>query len=79
MFWIATLALFIKYYLVDRLHPNQDRYWKRILVEPKSALWWWRPLLTLDFVLTRIPGLRWWSWNVVMWGTKTGAALTPSV
>jgi SAM-dependent methyltransferase len=69
-FWISTLLLFVKYYAMDRVHPNQDRYWKRILREPDSALWWWKPLLTIDATLTRIPIVRWLSWNMVMWGTK---------
>ena len=70
-FWIATLALFFKYYLLDRLHPNDDRYWKRILRETDSSLWWWKPLLAADSLLTRVPGLRWWAWNVVMSGRKS--------
>jgi SAM-dependent methyltransferase len=70
MFWIAALALFFKYYLVDRVHPNADRYWKRILRETPETLAWWRPLLALDTILTRIPGLRWWAWNVVLCGHK---------
>ena len=70
MFWIATLALFFKYYLLDHLHPNDDRYWKRILRETAPSLWWWKPLLAADSVLTRVPGLRWWAWNVVMSGRK---------
>lgn len=37
-FWIATLALFIKYYLLDRVHPNQDRYWKRIFKKTPRSL-----------------------------------------
>lgn len=69
-FWIATLALFAKYYLVDRIHPNQDRYWKRILSETDSSLWWWKPLAGVDSVMTRIPGLRWWAWNLVLSGRK---------
>ena len=69
-FWLATLALLVKYWAVDRVHPNQDRYWKRILKETDSTLRWWKPLRALDNVLTRIPGLRWWSWNIVMYGTK---------
>jgi 2-polyprenyl-3-methyl-5-hydroxy-6-metoxy-1,4-benzoquinol methylase len=69
-FWIATLWLFGKYYLFDRVHPNADRYWKRILTETPSSLWWWRPLLGLDSVLTRVPGLRWLAWNMVMSGTR---------
>jgi len=69
-FWIATLSLFVKYYLVDRVHPNEDRYWKRILRETDRTLGWWKPFRALDSVLTRIPGLRWMAWNMVMWGHK---------
>jgi hypothetical protein len=69
-FWITTLSLFAKYYLCDRLHPNAERYWKRILMETPSSLWWWRPLLGIDSLMTRIPGLRWLAWNMVMSGTR---------
>jgi SAM-dependent methyltransferase len=69
-FWISTLALFLKYLLVDRVHPNQDRYWKRILREKAEDLWWWTPFRALDAALTRIPGVRWMAWNLVMWGQK---------
>jgi SAM-dependent methyltransferase len=73
-FWIATLALFIKYYLLDRVHPNEDWYWKRVFKETPASLWWWYPLRALDAVLTRLPGIRYLAWNMVMWGTKpTGA------
>jgi 2-polyprenyl-3-methyl-5-hydroxy-6-metoxy-1,4-benzoquinol methylase len=70
-FWIASLLLFVKYYLVDRVHPNEDRYWKRILKESWGTLWWWAPLRALDLVITRLPLIRYLSWNTVMWGTKT--------
>lgn len=69
-FWLCSLFLFVKYYLLDRVHPNEDRYWKRILGETKKSLWWWLPLRSLDSALTRIPFLRYLSWNIVMWGTK---------
>jgi ubiquinone/menaquinone biosynthesis C-methylase UbiE len=69
-FWLTTLALFAKYYLKDHIHPNQDRYWKRITREAASDLWWWMPLRSLDIVLTRVPVLRWLAWNMVMWGEK---------
>jgi len=69
-FWIAALALFVKYYLWDRVHPNADRYWKRIFKETPESLRWWRPLLYLDSILSRIPGIRWFAWNVVLWGQK---------
>lgn len=69
-FWISALLLFAKYYLIDRVHPNQDRYWKRILRERPERLRWWEPLCSLDRVLTRIPLVRWLAWNIVMWGQK---------
>jgi hypothetical protein len=52
------------------VHPNADRYWKRILKETDDSLSWWKPLRAVDAALTRIPGIRWWAWNTVMWGTK---------
>jgi SAM-dependent methyltransferase len=70
-FWISTLLLFVKYYLIDRVHPNEDRYWKRILRETPESLWWWMPLRSLDTLLTRIPLLRWLAWNTVVWGVKS--------
>jgi len=69
-FWITSLVLFLKYYLVDRVHPNGDRYWKRIYRETEQSLWWWRPLRALDEVLARIPGVSLLAWNIVMWGRK---------
>ena len=74
-FWIATLMLFAKYYVLDRVHPNEDRYWKRILTEKPENLRWWKPLLYLDSVLSRVPGVQLLAWNTVLWGNKPG---TPS-
>jgi len=69
-FWILTLALFLKYYLIDRVHPNSERYWKKILLETPLTLWWWRPLELADRWLTRLPLVRRLAWNMVMWGEK---------
>lgn len=73
-FWISTLSIFLKYYLIDRVHPNADRYWKRIYRETPESLWWWRPLLMADNVATRIPLVRRLAWNTVMYGQKVGLA-----
>ncbi len=69
-FWLSTLVLFVKYYLVGRVHPNQERYWKKIFNETRLSLWWWYPLKALDSILTRLPLLRRLSWNMVMVGEK---------
>jgi SAM-dependent methyltransferase len=73
-FWITALALFLKYYLVDRVHPNSDRYWKRIFHETDATLGWWNPLRRADELLTRVPGVRWLAWNMVLWGSKVRQA-----
>ncbi|MAE70868.1 MAG: SAM-dependent methyltransferase [Gemmatimonadetes bacterium] len=69
-FWVAALMLFLKYYAVDRVHPNADRYWKRIYRESARSLWWWRPLVGLDRALTRLPLVRRLAWNMVLCGRK---------
>ena len=64
--WLLGLSLFLKDYLVDRVSPNAERYWKRIYRETPESLRWWRPLRAADDVLLRLPGVRWLSWNVVV-------------
>lgn len=69
-FWIASLVIFLKYYLIDSVKPNDDRYWKRIFKEDPKGLWWWKPLERMDRVLGRIPMVRRMAWNMVMIGQK---------
>ena len=69
-FWIASLVLFAKYFVVDRVHPNADRYWKRIFRETDESLKWWVPLRAADRFLTRLPLVRRLAWNTVIWGYK---------
>jgi hypothetical protein len=70
-FWLATLALFLKYYFVDRLDPNQVRYWKKILEEDPARMgWWFSPLQRLDTLLLRVPLVRRLAWNIAVWGRK---------
>ncbi len=70
-FWFATLLLFLKYFFVDRINPNTDRYWKRILREdPRRIGWWFGPLVRFDTILLRIPPLNRLAWNIVIWGKK---------
>lgn len=70
-FWLTSVLLFLKYYVIDRKDPNKVRYWKAILREtPRSIGWWFLPLQWLDRALLRIPGVRMLAWNVVQWGRK---------
>ncbi len=70
-FWLTTLWLFVKYYLIDKLDPNETRYWKRILQEDARGIgWWFSPLQRLDRLLLRLPLIRRLAWNVVVWGER---------
>ena len=65
-FWIATLWIFLRFYLIERVHPNDDRYWKRIIRDHRRVAPCYRRLARLDALLTRLPGLRRWAWNLVI-------------
>ncbi len=70
-FWLTTLWIFFKYYLVDRVSPNEERYWKRILAEdPRRLGWWFNPLVKADDFLLRLPPFRFLAWNIVIWGSR---------
>jgi len=66
-FWLTTLAIFIFMALVQRRNPNEERFWKVILLEGKKWRWIYTPLEMLDRVLLfLIPPLRLLCWNVVI-------------
>ncbi|MGZ3705827.1 MAG: SAM-dependent methyltransferase, partial [Bdellovibrionota bacterium] len=69
-FWLTSMVIFLKYYLIDRVSPNDDRYWKRILKEDEKKLGWFRLLQKIDGLLSKLPGIRWLCWNIVVWGKK---------
>jgi SAM-dependent methyltransferase len=69
-FWLLTQSLFMKYYLVDGIHPNDSRYYRRIYRESDRDLRWWRPLKTINSLLTSLPLLRRWSYTSVFLGKK---------
>jgi SAM-dependent methyltransferase len=70
-FWLLTLALFAKYYLIDRKDPNMVRFWKEIYREsPVRLARWFTPLAAIDSLLLRLPLVRWLSWNIVISGTR---------
>lgn len=69
-FWLSSLVLFLKFYLVDKIDPNEDRYWKRILTHEKENNWFYKPLAALDKILLKTPLLKWWAWNIAIVGYK---------
>lgn len=71
-FWLTSLVVFLKFFLIDRVHPSSERYWKRILTEETDLRPWLAPLMALDRKLLRVlPFLRWWCWNVAIIVTRS--------
>ena len=66
-FWFTALAIFFKYFLIDRIHPNQSRYWKKVIEDAPKIQGWMSVLHKIDRVLFAIiPGLKYWAWNVAI-------------
>lgn len=66
-FWLTTLLIFVKFYLINRIHPSEDRYWKRIIREESNLRSLYRPLAAIDrFLLRLFPILGWWCWNIAI-------------
>jgi ubiquinone/menaquinone biosynthesis C-methylase UbiE len=69
--WLFTLWIFVKFYFIDKIHPNEERYWKKILTEHKKLETIYYNLEKLDkFVLKFLPFLKRYCWNIVIIAKK---------
>ncbi|MFM7424684.1 MAG: class I SAM-dependent methyltransferase [Elainella sp.] len=69
-FWIATLWIFLQFYLIERVNPNQERYWKKIILEHDRLRPTYLRLESLDRLLKRLPWLKRYAWNLAVVATK---------
>ncbi|MGV8172337.1 MAG: class I SAM-dependent methyltransferase [Candidatus Woesearchaeota archaeon] len=70
-FWFFTLWLFIRFYLIERVDPNKERYWKKILIEHKRLKKKYSRLERWDIVLFKIfPFMKRYCWNIVVVAKK---------
>lgn len=66
-FWLTTLSVFLKFFLVDRVHPKTERYWKKIYTDAERLRWFFEPLARVDEkILARVPALGLLCWNTVI-------------
>jgi hypothetical protein len=57
----------MKFYLLDRIHPNQERYWERVLVRERELRRMHTVLEKADRAILRIfPFMRWMCWKVAI-------------
>jgi SAM-dependent methyltransferase len=73
-FWLCTLWIFVRFFLIERVHPKRDRYWKRIIREHARLEGGYRRLERLDrALLAAMPFLKRYCWNIAVCGTKSDA------
>ncbi len=66
-FWLTALAVFLKFYLWDRVNPNQERYWKKIYTDAAELETFFAPLRDIDErILKAFPVLGRMCWNSVI-------------
>ena len=69
-FWIATLWIFFQFYLIEGVHPNEERYWKKIIDEKGRLEKEYLFLEKVDAVLKKIPLMKRLAWNIAVVATK---------
>jgi SAM-dependent methyltransferase len=69
-FWLATLWIFLRFYLIERVDPNRERYWKKIIREEARLRKSYLRLEAVDRALKRLPALKRFAWNLAFVATK---------
>jgi ubiquinone/menaquinone biosynthesis C-methylase UbiE len=69
-FWLATLWIFLQFYLIERVHPNEERYWKKIIKEQQRLKPLYSRLERCDRLLKKLPGMKRMAWNIAVVATK---------
>lgn len=69
-FWLATLWIFLQFYFIERVSPNEERYWKKIILEHQRLQPEYHRLEKLDTRLKKLSWLKRYAWNLAVVATK---------
>ncbi len=69
-FWFATLWIFVRFYLIEKVHPNDEPYWKKIISDEERLRSRYLRLEKIDTFLKKIPFLKRYAWNIAIVATK---------
>jgi len=69
-FWLATLWIFLRFYFVERVDPNKDRYWKKIIAENQRLKSTYLRLERFDKLLKKALFIKRFAWNIAVVATK---------
>ncbi len=66
-FWLAGLWIFMKFFLIERVDPSKERYWKKIIIDAERLEKTYKRLAAIDrFLLKWCPPLRRMCWNLTV-------------
>lgn len=69
--WFISLWIFIKFYFFDKINPNKERYWKKILKDHKELEKQYYKLEKYDrLILKLLPYLKRYYWNIIIFSIK---------
>ena len=72
-FWLVTQLVFIYFFLIKRVNPKKERYWKKVIAEADSIAPMYTKMLKVDYwLLKSLPLLRRFCWNTVIVLEKGG-------
>jgi len=69
-FWLASLWILMRFFLIERVNPNKERYWKKILYEESRLRRTYYRLEKIDFYLKKIPLVKRLAWNLAIAAKK---------
>lgn len=69
--WLFTLWIFVRFYFIERVDPNKERYWKKIIYDHKKLEKKYHRIEKLDnFFLKIFPFLKRYCWNIAIIARK---------
>lgn len=69
-FWFATLWIFLKFFFIEKVHPSQERYWKKIIDEEHRLRKLYLRLERIDKFIKKFHILEKFAWNIAMVAVK---------
>lgn len=69
-FWLISLWIFMQFYLIERVNPNQERYWKKIIYEEARLRPLYYRLERIDKLVKSLPFMKRFAWNIAVVATK---------
>ena len=69
-FWLASLWILVRFFLIEHVNPNKERYWKKILKEESRLRCSYYRLERIDEYLKKIPFMKRLAWTLAIVAKK---------